>query len=185
MICQLDLSKLFPDVRICTLFIQKKCMKCITARIPTTKLRYESLLKGKSTQYLHHLKTIAMAKKEGTLTPIGKESFVFFVNAQNEVKGLTVDEIKGIYSGKITNWKDVGGKNKEIRAFQRPEDSGSQTALQKLMGDVPIMDPPVENVIDLMGGIIAQVSTYQNYNNAIGYTFRYYSTEMVQCKINT
>jgi phosphate transport system substrate-binding protein len=48
------------------------------------------------------------------------------------------------------------------------------------MGDVPIMDPPKENVIDLMGGIIDQVSDYTNYNNAIGFTFRYYSTEMVK-----
>ena len=125
---------------------------------------------------------LKMAKdvgKEYKMTPIGKESFVFFVNEKNKVKGLSLDEIKGIYSGEIKNWKEVGGKKKEIRAFQRPENSGSQTALQNLMGDTPIMDPPVENVVDLMGGIIDQVSTYQNYNNAIGFTFRYYSTGMV------
>lgn len=112
------------------------------------------------------------------LTPIGKEAFVFFVNDKNPVKSLTEDEIKGIYTGDITNWKGVGGKNKAIRAFQRPQDSGSQTALQHFMGDMPIMDPPVENIASLMGTIIDQVSDYKNYNNAIGYTFRYYSTEM-------
>jgi len=116
--------------------------------------------------------------KELKLTPIAKEAFVFFVNAKNPVKNLTVDEIKGIYTGDITNWKEVGGKNKDIRAFQRPQDSGSQTALQHFMGDVPIMDPPVEDIASLMGTIIDQVSDYKNYSNAIGYTFRYYSTEM-------
>ncbi|MEK3936867.1 substrate-binding domain-containing protein [Sporosarcina sp. FSL W7-1349] len=118
--------------------------------------------------------------KELKLTPIGQEAFVFFVNARNPVQGLTTDELKGIYSGKITNWKEVGGKKKSIRAFQRPEDSGSQTALQHFMGDVPIMDPPVEDIASLMGTIIDQVSDYKNYNNAIGFTFRYYSTQMVK-----
>ncbi|MFS0689681.1 PstS family phosphate ABC transporter substrate-binding protein [Sporosarcina sp. 179-K 8C2 HS] len=118
--------------------------------------------------------------KELKLTPIGKEAFVFFVNAKNPVASLTEDEIKGVYSGNITNWKDVGGKNDPIRAFQRPEDSGSQTALQSFMGDVPIMDPPTEDIASLMGTIIGQVSDYKNHNNAIGYTFRYYSTQMVK-----
>lgn len=126
---------------------------------------------------------LAQAKemgKEMKFTPIGREAFVFFVNAKNPVKSLTTDELKGIYSGKITNWKEVGGKRKSIRAFQRPENSGSQTALQLFMGEVPIMDPPVEDVASLMGTIIDQVSDYKNYNNAIGYTFRYYSTQMVK-----
>lgn len=150
-----------------------------------TNVAYEKLIDGEvdiifvagpsSTQ----LASAERAGKELTLTPIGKEAFVFFVNAKNPVKTLTMNEIKGIYSGEITNWKDVGGKKKAIRAFQRPQDSGSQTALQNLMGDVSIMDPPVENVIDLMGGIIDEVSDYTNYNNALGFTFRYYSTEMV------
>lgn len=124
---------------------------------------------------------LATAKRLGNelkLTPIGKEAFVFFVNEKNPVKSLTEDEIKEIYAGDITNWKEVGGKNKDIRAFQRPQDSGSQTALQHFMGDRPIMDPPVEDIASLMGTIIDQVSDYKNYNNAMGYTFRYYSTEM-------
>ncbi|MCG7343224.1 substrate-binding domain-containing protein [Sporosarcina sp. ACRSL] len=120
------------------------------------------------------------AGKELKLTPIGKEAFVFFVNAKNPVESLTEDEIKGIYSGKITNWKDVGGKNDEIRAFQRPEGSGSQTALQEFMGLTPIMKPPTEDIASLMGTIIGEVSNYKNHNNAIGYTFRYYSTQMVK-----
>src|SRR5690606_20922097 len=95
---------------------------------------------------------------------------------------LTEDEIKGIYSGKITNWKDVGGKNDEIRAFQRPENSGSQTALQNFMGLTPIMKPPTEDVMSLMGTVIGEVSDYKNHKNAIGYTFRYYSTTMVKNK---
>ena len=75
------------------------------------------------------------------LTPIGREAFVFFVNSRNPVTGLSVEEIQGIYSGKITNWSQVGGRNQSIRAYQRAENSGSQTALQALMADQPLMDP--------------------------------------------
>ena len=150
-----------------------------------THLAYENLINGEvdiifvAGPSKNQLEMAERAGKELKLTPIGKESFVFFVNSKNNVKGLTLDQIKGIYSGEINNWSEVGGKNNTIQAFQRPENSGSQTALQNLMGDTPIMDPPIENVIGLMGGIIDRVSTYQNYRNAIGYTFRYYSTEMV------
>lgn len=116
---------------------------------------------------------------ELNMTPIGREAFVFFVNQKNTVKGLTMANIKDIYSGKVTNWKEVGGTKDSIRAFQRPVDSGSQTALEKLMGDTPIMEAPTENIAGGMGGIINEVSQYRNYKNAIGYTFRFYSTEMV------
>ncbi|MHC8515254.1 PstS family phosphate ABC transporter substrate-binding protein [Sporosarcina sp. ITBMC105] len=126
------------------------------------------------------LKQAENSGKELTLTPIGKEAFVFFVNAKNPVTSLTVDEIKGIYAGEITNWQEVGGENDEIRAFQRPENSGSQTALQNFMGTTPIMDPPTENIASLMGTVIGEVADYKNHNNAIGYTFRYYSTQMVK-----
>ncbi|WP_232733266.1 PstS family phosphate ABC transporter substrate-binding protein [Lysinibacillus xylanilyticus] len=116
------------------------------------------------------------------MTPIGREAFVFFVNHKNSVENLSLKQFKQIYAGKITNWQEVGGENAAIRAFQRPADSGSQTALESIMGDTPIMEAPAENVATGMGGIINEVSQYRNYKNAIGYTFRFYSTEMVNNK---
>lgn len=117
--------------------------------------------------------------KTFNLTPIGKEAFVFFVHKNNPIDSLTIAEIQQIYSGEIKNWSQLGGEDEEIRAFQRPQDSGSQTALQSLMGDIPIMEAPVEDVTSGMGGIIEEVSQYRNYGNAIGYSFRYYTTEMI------
>ncbi len=117
--------------------------------------------------------------KKLELTPIGKEAFVFFVHKNNPVDSLTIDQIQKIYSGDITNWSQVGGENEAIRAFQRPQDSGSQTALQNLMGDIPIMEAPRENVTSGMGGMINEVAQYRNYGNAIGYSFRYYTTDMI------
>lgn len=113
------------------------------------------------------------------LTPIGREAFVFFVNSQNPVTGLTVDQVRGIYSGQITRWSQVGGEERSIRPFQRAENSGSQTALQRLMGDLPLIRPEREDRVGDMGGIIRQVAEYRNHANAIGFTFRFYATEMV------
>ena len=113
------------------------------------------------------------------LTPIGREAFVFFVNANNPVTNLTVEQIQRIYTGEITNWKDVGGRNQKIRAYQRAEGSGSQTALQSLMAGLPLMEAETEQVIADMGGIIERVATYRNFGGALGFTFRFYSNEMV------
>ena len=107
-------------------------------------------------------------------TPIGTEAFVFFVHKDNPITNLTTEQIKDIYSGKITNWKDVGGKNEKIAAFQRNEGSGSQSMLKRFMSDTPIMDAPTEMVDDLMAGIIEQVADYKSKTNSIGFSFRYY-----------
>lgn len=115
-----------------------------------TPIAYSNLIEGyvdlifalaPSEQQIHYAKVNGVELK---LTPIGKEAFVFFVNAKNNIDGLTLDQIKDIYAGNITNWSEEGGKDEAIRAFQRPQDSGSQTALQNLMGDTPIMEVPTE-----------------------------------------
>ena len=113
-------------------------------------------------------------------TPVGTEAFVFFVHKDNPIDNLTTEQIKGIYSGEITNWKQVGGKNEEIAAFQRNEGSGSQSMLQRFMGDTPIMEAPTEMVNTMMSGIIEQVSSYRSKSNSIGFSFRYYVEGIIQ-----
>ena len=115
-------------------------------------------------------------------TPIGKEAFVFFVNSQNPVNDLTVEQLKTIYSGEITNWKELGGNDETIRPFQRNENSGSQTAFVNFMQGKTIIEPPKENVHYIMEPIVTQTADYANYGNAIGFSFRYYVNEMVKNK---
>ena len=156
-----------------------------TVVVSTTPYAYENIMNGKADIIFAAAPSeqqMKMAEAKGitlNMTPIGREAFVFFVNKKNPIDSLTLEQIRAIYSGKVTSWSAVGGEEDEIRAFQRPQDSGSQTALQYLMGDVPIMEAPTEDVVSGMGGIISEVAQYKNYKNAIGYTFRYYSTEMV------
>ncbi|MDR2347281.1 MAG: substrate-binding domain-containing protein [Bifidobacteriaceae bacterium] len=113
------------------------------------------------------------------LTPIGREAFVFFVNQRNSVSNLSADQVRQIYSGQIANWRDVGGSWSEIEAYQRNENSGSQTAFEEVMGDTPIMAPPRDREYTSMSGVAAQVLDYRNSRGAIGFSFRYYLEQMI------
>lgn len=115
------------------------------------------------------------------LTPIAKDAFVFFVNAHNPVKNLTTQQIQGIYSGLLTNWKALGTEkvSRDILAFQREANSPSQLFLQDLMGDIPLARPRREESTELLyktQGTTEQkesaVLPYRNYRAALGYSLR-------------
>jgi phosphate transport system substrate-binding protein len=115
------------------------------------------------------------------LIPIGKEAFVFFVNKENPIDNLTINNIRDIYSGKVTNWNKLNGVDQDIMAFQRPKNSGSQTILEKIMGNISIIKPRMEYAVAAeMGKIIDMVADYRNFPNAIGYSFLQFSTGMVK-----
>lgn len=96
--------------------------------------------------------------------PIGLEAFVFFVNENNSVDSLTVDQIRGIYDGTYTNWEEVGGPGRLIYPLTRLEGSGSQSMFNRVMD----------------GRSIARVSPLQAVTGAsIGFSFRFYLQEMV------
>ena len=104
---------------------------------------------------------------------------MFIVNEDNPVQSLTRQQLRDIYAGKITNWKDVGGEDADIVAFQRREDSGSQTLFQKLLiqgGE--LMDAPTELAPALMGELVDDIAEYNNAANAIGFSVYYYISEM-------
>ncbi len=108
---------------------------------------------------------LAYAKEKGVelaFVPIGREAFVFLVHKDNPVDSLTVDEVRGIYSGKYNNWKQFGGKDIAIAALTRIEGSGSQSALVAFMKGQPIAKD-----LDVMLG------------SAIGFSFRYYVTDVI------
>lgn len=106
------------------------------------------------------------AKEKGVeleIVPVGLEAFVFFVNKNNPVDGLSADQIRRIYRGEITNWKEVGGPAKAINPLTRIKGSGSQTMMDKFMeNDIH----PSKNVFSILGA-------------SIGYSFRYYLSGMV------
>lgn len=118
---------------------------------------------------------------EFVLTPIGSEAFVFFTNSKNPVENLSIQQIQAIYSGKVTRWSEVGGQWNKILPYQRPENSGSQTVMQnKVMKGIKMLEQTKETYAGGMGEVISRVASYKNARNALGYTFMYYSTEMIR-----
>lgn len=95
--------------------------------------------------------------------PVGLEAFVFFVNEQNPVDNLTVEQIRKIYACDYTNWSEVGGPNRIINPVTRLEGSGSQTAFESVMG----------------GQKIGKKSPLAITGASIGFSFRYYMDGIV------
>ena len=54
---------------------------------------------------------------ELNVTPVVNEGFVFYTNEKNSVNNLTLDQIRKIYTGEITNWKEVVGKDSKIIVY--------------------------------------------------------------------
>ena len=113
--------------------------------------------------------------------PIGVDALVFIVNEDNPVTDLTQQQLRDIYAGRITNWKEVGGADAPIVAFQRGVDSGSQTLFKKLLidkGDGQLMTAPTELAPADMGGLVDRIAEYNNSANAIGFSVYYYIDQM-------
>ena len=116
---------------------------------------------------------------EWEISTFAVDGLVFIVNENNPVNSLTTEQIQRIYTGEITNWKEVGGDDVEIVPFQRNEEAGSQTAMKKLvMGDIPMMEAPSEYVSGAMGDLVKVVASYNDSAAAIGYTVYYYAHDM-------
>ena len=118
------------------------------------------------------------AKVELEIIPIVKEGFVFLVNTKNPVNSLTIKQIQDIYQGKINNWSKVGGEEKDIIAYQREPNSGSQTLMEQLvMKGLTLADHP-KTLVYGMEGLIESIAKYDNSEKALGYSVFYYAKTM-------
>lgn len=117
--------------------------------------------------------------------PVGIDALVFICSNENQIDSLTTEQIKEIYKGNITNWKDVGGNDMPIIAYQRNKDSGSQTLFDKLVNlSDQLMKAPTERKVGSMIGLLEAVADYDNSEGALGYTVYYYLSNMEKEKLN-
>jgi phosphate transport system substrate-binding protein len=84
--------------------------------------------------------------------------FAVVVNPDSGVKGLSKKQIQDVFAGKVTNWKDVGGKDQKIVVINRPRSSGTRAVFtQTIMGDVPVSETGLTE--DATGTVISAVKT--------------------------
>ncbi len=125
------------------------------------------------------LRQASEANVEFDNTGIGLDGFVFLLHKDNPVQSLTLDQIVKIYKGEITNWKEVGGDDAEIYAYQREPNSGSQNLMEKMVMKGEKMAAPKSSdlYIGSMSGLIDAVSNGENSKYAIGYSIYLYAKE--------
>lgn len=96
----------------------------------------ESVAKGSS-----DIGTSSRELKEAELdlglldTPVAYDAIAVIVNPDNPVSNLTTEQVRGIFAGEITNWREVGGEDMQIGLVNRDEASGTREAFSKLVMD--------------------------------------------------
>lgn len=121
---------------------------------------------------------LALAKAAGVTlvtVPFCYDAFVFLVNGKNPVNNMSLNDIRGAYTGKVRNWAEVGGEDAVLIPFQRPKNSGSQTAMENLVMDgLPLSGAVANYISDGMGDLVQAIGNYDNGVKSLGYSFLYY-----------
>lgn len=97
---------------------------------------------------------------------IALDGIAIITNKSNEVQNLTLQQIKDIYTGKIKNWKEVGGKDAPIVVLSREDGSGTRDGFQEKVGFKSEELVKDAQISDGSGNI---KSTVEGNENAIGY----------------
>jgi len=167
----------------------KKAFSEDTVLCTNTRGAYEAIIRGERDIVFvagASDEQIGAAKAAGAdlcFTPIGREAFVFLVGRENPTDNITYQQLRNIYSGKTAYWKTIGWREGgRIIAWQRPEGSGSQTGLLKMiMNGLPLQMPQPIPDAGLIGtnSLMKQVSVKWNgVMPAIGYSYRFYAAAM-------
>ncbi len=144
---------------------------------PNVKISYEGL--GSSTGLKQLLaKTVTLAgssrdlkqsELDGGCVPVvvARDSIAVVVNKDIPVANLTTDQLTAIYSGAVTNWKEVGGPNEPIVVVNRDETSGTYGTFKELVLDPKKLEFTKNAIVSKENGeVAAKVATTPG---AIGY----------------
>jgi phosphate transport system substrate-binding protein len=110
------------------------------------------------------------------VVPVARDAFVFLRHVANPVTSLTLDQVRDIYAAAVTSWKDVGGPDRPIVAYQRDAASGSQVEMEQLVmkGRRMRAGPDIRMTMSMMGPFNA----IRHDPTGIGYSYHYYERFM-------
>ena len=94
-----------------------------------------------------------------------KDGLAIYLNESNPVKELTLGQIKDIYTGKVTNWKEVGGKDAKIIVYGRENNSGTYVFLK----DNVLGGADYTPLMQSLPGTASVVNAVSKDKNGIGY----------------
>ncbi len=96
---------------------------------------------------------------------IALDGIAIVVHKSNPVSGLTIEQIRGIFTGRITNWKDVGGTDMDIVLISRDTNSGTYETFENLVMNKEKMSDRTE----VVGSNGQAKSRVESTGSAIGY----------------
>ncbi|MCL1922124.1 MAG: phosphate ABC transporter substrate-binding protein [Kiritimatiellaeota bacterium] len=96
---------------------------------------------------------------------VAHDALPIIVHPSNRVKGLSVEQLRDIYAGKITNWKDVGGTDLKIVVISRDTNSGTFETFKELV----MKDEKVCEGAEYVGSNGAIRQRVQSTKGAVGY----------------
>ena len=99
------------------------------------------------------------------------------VNPKNPVSKLTLNQLRGIYNGSISNWKQVGGEDKPISAISRDSSSGTYADFKKDVGFNEYRTDALTQATT--GGIVSEVSQNPKAIGYIGFAYVDKSTKVL------
>lgn len=122
-------------------------------------------------------------KQEVKATIIAYDGIAIITNRNNPVSNLSMEQLKDIYTGQITNWKDIeGGEDKPIVVISREEGSGTRSAFQEIVGYKSEDLIANATISDGNGNV---KSTVEGNENAIGFiSFEYLDDEISKLSID-
>ena len=104
---------------------------------------------------------------------IAVDSLVVITHPNNPVQSITLDQLRDIYSGAITNWADVGGSNAPITLFSREADSGTRGVFENgVFGENPPSLPGSTEIKTDNNEMAASVNADVNAIGFVGYAFQ-------------
>jgi phosphate transport system substrate-binding protein len=101
----------------------------------------------------------------GVEIPVAKDGLAIYVHAGNGLKELSVEQLRGIYMGTITNWKDVGGKDATIILYGRENSSGTYGFFKEHV----LQNRDFSARVQTLPGTAAVVNAVSKDPNGIGY----------------
>lgn len=105
-------------------------------------------------------------------TPVALDALAVFVNKSNPVKELTIDQLAQIYTGKVTNWSQVGGANAPIVLYGRENSSGTYEYFKEHVLQKADFAPRTQ----ALAGTAAVINALSKDTNGIGYGGIAYAT---------
>ena len=101
--------------------------------------------------------------------PVLNEAFVFFVSPDNPVDSLTLQQLRAVYTGAVTNWSELGGGDLKILPFRRTEGSSDFTGLTRFVAEKDALTAvPTTTREGAMGENAEVAANYDGSAGAIG-----------------